>query len=52
MTAFGLNIVYERGLMPTIKIQEQVYHRNGSILLLEYEDHQLLQVYFINSMQK
>ncbi len=51
MTSFGSNIITEGGFMPTFKVQGQVYHRIGSLLPLQNEDSQYLQIYFVGVQQ-
>ena len=53
MTSFGAtNEVCESGFMPTFKVQGQVHHCVGSLLLLSNEKHQFLQIYFMGDGQK
>ena len=48
MTSFGASsIVQEHGFMPTFKVQDQIYHKAGSLLPLPDENPKFLQVYFM-----
>ncbi|CAE1280740.1 unnamed protein product [Acanthosepion pharaonis] len=47
MTPFGAKAISEGGLMPTFKVQGQVYHLMGSLLADQGEPPQFLQIYFL-----
>ncbi|GFW22104.1 helitron_like_N domain-containing protein [Trichonephila clavipes] len=50
MTSIGFSKqVIETGFMPTFKVQDQVYHRIGSIFPCPAEEPNFLQIYFIDS---
>ena len=50
MTSFGVkNRVFERGFMPTFKIQGQVYHSIGSLREIPWQLPAFLQIYFIEN---
>ena len=47
MTSFGHQNRNSSGFMPTFKIQGQVYHRIGSLLPMDGNNHSFLQIYFM-----
>ncbi|XP_059160882.1 uncharacterized protein LOC131944344 [Physella acuta] len=49
MTSFGASAIIRDNYMPTFKMQDQIYHRVGSLLPLEDADHKFLQIYFMGS---
>lgn len=51
MTSFGATEMALPGFMPTFRVQGQVYHRIGSLMPLQNEQHQFLQIYFIGDEQ-
>ena len=53
MTSFGAtNIVRYGNFMPTFKVQEQVYHRIGSLLPIPEQNPQFLQIYFMDNVEQ
>ncbi|XP_065356368.1 uncharacterized protein LOC135950766 [Calliphora vicina] len=51
MTSFGATRIFERGFMPTFKVQGQVYHLVGSLLPPE-NNPQFLQIYFVGEDER
>lgn len=52
MTSFRAKTVNEGGFIPTFKIQGQVYHRIGSVLLSYANEPSFLQIYFVGNDEK
>lgn len=52
MTSFGAKGILHHGYMPTFKIQGQICPRAGSLLPLNGEDAQFLQIYFMGDSSK
>ncbi|KAL4092474.1 hypothetical protein QTP88_026975 [Uroleucon formosanum] len=55
MASFGAKQIVEEGFMPTFKVQGQVYHLYGSLILNTQENPQFLQIYFVgvvNTLQE
>ncbi|XP_076272198.1 uncharacterized protein LOC143203777 [Rhynchophorus ferrugineus] len=53
MTSFGATNAVRENFMPIFKIQGQIYHRAGSLLLVSDSDNKFLQIYFMgNSPQE
>lgn len=51
MTSFGTTQKVDYSTFPyTFKIQGQIYHTFGSLLPIENENHEFLQLYFIEDM--
>jgi len=48
MISFGANKVIYDQYMPTFKIQKQIYHRVGLLLLVTDTEHKFLQIYFMD----
>ncbi|XP_044005570.1 uncharacterized protein LOC122850499 [Aphidius gifuensis] len=51
MTSFGANRKKESGYQTTFKIQGQIYHRIGSLVLYDGDESAFLQIYFIGDDQ-
>ncbi|XP_050326830.1 uncharacterized protein LOC126757177 isoform X1 [Bactrocera neohumeralis] len=51
MTAFGVNIIEERGFNPTFKIQGQIHHRAGALLPSVNGEYKYLQIYFLGNSE-
>ncbi|XP_039957025.1 uncharacterized protein LOC120772464 isoform X1 [Bactrocera tryoni] len=51
MTAFGVNIIEERGFNPTFKIQGQIHHRAGALLPSVDDEYKYLQIYFLGNSE-
>ena len=49
MTSFGATNIVSANYMPTFKVQGQIYHHAGSLLLLPNADHKYLQIYFMGN---
>ena len=47
MTSFGHERRKEGNYMPTFRIQGQVYHRIGSLLPMDGDEHRFIQIYFM-----
>lgn len=52
MTSFGANIINQHNFMPTFKVQGQIYHRIGSLMPIEGEAPQFLQLYFVSDFNE
>lgn len=52
MTSFGAKQVLRDGLIPTFKVQGQVYHLVGSLLPAPQQEAQFLQIYFVGEDER
>ena len=52
ITSFWANITREACLMPTFRVQGQVYHTVGSLLPLPHEDPKFFQIYLMGDEQQ
>ena len=51
MTSFGCNELTMAGFNPSFRIQGQVYHLIGSIVLTQGESPKFVQIYFIDDLE-